>query len=54
MSLSDIPPYREHIKKMDSVGVNHSQPIFSEMKWDAEENTVLIHVQTIGVDGFGQ
>ncbi len=34
MSFPDISPYREHIKKMYSAAVNHTNPIFSEMKWD--------------------
>lgn len=38
-SVRDILPYREHIKKMYSAVVNHTHPIFSEMRWDEEETT---------------
>lgn len=38
-SFTDISPYREHIKKMYSSVVNHTNPIFSEMRWGQEETT---------------
>lgn len=42
MSFPDIPPYRELIKKMYNPVVNHTNPIYSERRWDQEETAVWI------------